>query len=208
METFKCGTLGNLAEPGARFSATAPNHPEALFARPQAFQAVGGKASNTFHKEPLCGTFNVLRVEPFCGTLKVLGVEPFCGTLKVLRVDPFCGTLKVLRVDPFCGTLKILRLEPFCGTFKVKTGTFLWNLQSFKTGTFLWNLDSSKSGTLMWNLAEPGARFSTTPKLYLQDPKLFKLLGKNNELGVRELLPSKLTYTLSNTPIFGWPGAS
>ena len=36
-----CGTSRNLAEPGARFRAAAPNHPEALLEEPQAFQAVG-----------------------------------------------------------------------------------------------------------------------------------------------------------------------
>ena len=38
-----CGTSRNLAEPGARFQAAAPNHPEALLEEPQAFQAVGEK---------------------------------------------------------------------------------------------------------------------------------------------------------------------
>ena len=33
----------NLAEPGARFPAAAPDHPEALLEEPQAFQAVGEK---------------------------------------------------------------------------------------------------------------------------------------------------------------------
>ena len=41
---FKSGTLmRNLAEPGARFRAAAPNHPEALLEEPQAFQVVGEK---------------------------------------------------------------------------------------------------------------------------------------------------------------------
>ena len=35
--------LRNLSEPGARFRAAAPNHPEALLEEPQAFQAVGEK---------------------------------------------------------------------------------------------------------------------------------------------------------------------
>ena len=35
--------MRNLAEPGARFRAAAPNHPEALLEEPQAFQAVGEK---------------------------------------------------------------------------------------------------------------------------------------------------------------------
>ena len=40
--TFKNGTcMRNLAEPGARFRAAAPNHPEALLEEPQTFQAVG-----------------------------------------------------------------------------------------------------------------------------------------------------------------------
>ena len=40
--TFKNGTcMRNLAEPGPRFRAAAPNHPEALLEEPQAFQAVG-----------------------------------------------------------------------------------------------------------------------------------------------------------------------
>ena len=33
--------MRNLAEPGPRFQATAPNDPEALLEEPQAFQAVG-----------------------------------------------------------------------------------------------------------------------------------------------------------------------
>ena len=37
--------MWNLGEPGARFPAAAPNHPEALLEEPQAFQAVGGKES-------------------------------------------------------------------------------------------------------------------------------------------------------------------
>ena len=40
-----CGTSRNFAEPGARFRAAAPNHPEALSEEPQAFQAVGEKIS-------------------------------------------------------------------------------------------------------------------------------------------------------------------
>ena len=35
--------MWNLAEPGSRFRAAAPNHPEALLEEPQAFQAVGEK---------------------------------------------------------------------------------------------------------------------------------------------------------------------
>ena len=38
-----CETARNLAEPGARFRAAAPNHHEALLEEPQAFQAVGEK---------------------------------------------------------------------------------------------------------------------------------------------------------------------
>ena len=46
MRTFKNGTLmWNLAEPGSRFRAAAPNHPEALLEEPQAFQAVGEKTN-------------------------------------------------------------------------------------------------------------------------------------------------------------------
>ena len=42
MKTFKSGTfLWNLAEPGSRFRAAAPNHPEALLEEPHAFQTVG-----------------------------------------------------------------------------------------------------------------------------------------------------------------------
>ena len=42
--TFKSGTfVRNFAEPGSRFRAAAPNHPEALLKEPQAFQAVGEK---------------------------------------------------------------------------------------------------------------------------------------------------------------------
>ena len=33
--------MRNLAQPGPRFRAAAPNHPEALLEEPQAFQAVG-----------------------------------------------------------------------------------------------------------------------------------------------------------------------
>ena len=44
LEPFKSGTSAwNLQEPGSRFSTAAPNHPKALLARPQAFQAVGEK---------------------------------------------------------------------------------------------------------------------------------------------------------------------
>ena len=39
--------MQNLAEPGPRFRAAAPNHPKALLEEPQAFQAVGVK-----HKHP------------------------------------------------------------------------------------------------------------------------------------------------------------
>ena len=35
--------MWNRAEPGSRFPAAAPNHPEALLEEPQAFQAIGGK---------------------------------------------------------------------------------------------------------------------------------------------------------------------
>ena len=35
--------MRNLAVPGARFRAAAPNHPGALLEEPQAFQAVGEK---------------------------------------------------------------------------------------------------------------------------------------------------------------------
>ena len=33
--------MWNVAEPGSRFRAAAPNHPEALLEEPQAFQGVG-----------------------------------------------------------------------------------------------------------------------------------------------------------------------
>ena len=47
VESFKCGTsMSKLGEAGSRFPAAAPNHPEALLARPQAFQAVGEKLGN------------------------------------------------------------------------------------------------------------------------------------------------------------------
>ena len=46
LRTFKSGTfMWNLGEPGARFPAAAPNHPEALLEEPQAFQAVGEKTA-------------------------------------------------------------------------------------------------------------------------------------------------------------------
>ena len=38
--------MWNLGEPGARFPAAAPNHPEALLEEPHAFQAVGEKHPN------------------------------------------------------------------------------------------------------------------------------------------------------------------
>ena len=38
--------MWNLAEPGSRFRAAAPNHPETLSEEPQAFQAVGEKLGN------------------------------------------------------------------------------------------------------------------------------------------------------------------
>ena len=40
-----CGTSRSLAEPGSRFRAAAPNHPEVLLEEPQAFQAVGESPS-------------------------------------------------------------------------------------------------------------------------------------------------------------------
>ena len=49
MEPRGCGTFQvrilyvEPREPGSRFLAAAPNHPETLLARPQAFQAVGEK---------------------------------------------------------------------------------------------------------------------------------------------------------------------
>ena len=55
--TFQNGTcMRNLAEPGSRFRAAAPNHPGALLEEPQAFQAVGEKKSfpniSVFPKHP------------------------------------------------------------------------------------------------------------------------------------------------------------
>ena len=41
--------LRNLSEPGARFRAAAPNHPEALLEEPQAFQAVREKSHLVGH---------------------------------------------------------------------------------------------------------------------------------------------------------------
>ena len=43
--------LRNLSEPGARFRAAAPNHPEALLEEPQAFQAVGKNSDPDFFKQ-------------------------------------------------------------------------------------------------------------------------------------------------------------
>ena len=48
--------MWKLGEPGARFPAAAPNHPEALLEEPQAFQAVGGKKwkkSKAIHRRVL-----------------------------------------------------------------------------------------------------------------------------------------------------------
>ena len=45
--------MWNLGEPGSRFRAAAPNHPEALLEEPQAFQAVGEKTEqNRFSDTP------------------------------------------------------------------------------------------------------------------------------------------------------------
>ena len=41
--------MRNLAEPGARFRAAAPNHPEALLEEPQAFQACGKNIAFFIH---------------------------------------------------------------------------------------------------------------------------------------------------------------
>ena len=42
LEPFQIETfMWNLAEPGSRFPAAAPNHPKALLEEPQAFQAAG-----------------------------------------------------------------------------------------------------------------------------------------------------------------------
>ena len=41
METGTLTFMRKLGEPGARFRAAAPNHPEALLEEPQAVQAVG-----------------------------------------------------------------------------------------------------------------------------------------------------------------------
>ena len=50
--TFKNGTfMRNFAEPGARFLATAPNHPGVLLEEPQAFQAVGEQENNEGNQE-------------------------------------------------------------------------------------------------------------------------------------------------------------
>ena len=66
--TFKNGTMRNLAEPGPRFWAAAPNHPKALLEEPQAFQAVGEKPdqpsytinSNCFAKDDANQIFRTL----------------------------------------------------------------------------------------------------------------------------------------------------
>ena len=42
--------MRNLAEPGARFRAAAPNHPGALLEEPQAFQADGEKKNIVEHR--------------------------------------------------------------------------------------------------------------------------------------------------------------
>ena len=52
--------MWNLGEPGARFRAAAPNHPEALLEEPQAFLAVGNK----HHPKPCLTPF-----EQVCLTL-------------------------------------------------------------------------------------------------------------------------------------------
>ena len=90
-------------------------------------------------------------------------MEPLCqtsGMRNLLSVETLlCGTLGEPLFGAFVGreTFQVCNLflrnlgkpEPLCGTF-VEPGTFMWNL----------------------NLAQ------TAPKLYGQDPKLFKLLGK------------------------------
>ena len=45
--------MWNFVEPGSRFRAAAPNHPEALLEEPQAFQAVGEKHGKTNYKKIL-----------------------------------------------------------------------------------------------------------------------------------------------------------
>ena len=45
------GEEWNLAEPGSRFRAAAPNHPEALLEEPQAFQAIGEKEQEKYKFE-------------------------------------------------------------------------------------------------------------------------------------------------------------
>ena len=56
--------MRNLAEPGSRFWAAAPNHPEALLEEPQAFQAVGGKKQNrTLWERTFFNVFKLAKVK-------------------------------------------------------------------------------------------------------------------------------------------------
>ena len=49
--------MWNLGEPGSRFRAAAPNHPEALLEEPQAFKLLGEKKRKFTQKGPSLASF-------------------------------------------------------------------------------------------------------------------------------------------------------
>ena len=118
----------NLGEPGSRFRAAAPNHPETLLEKPLSFSTCWGKMSHLSSR----GTAPEISTVPDLFFFRLppqvrwnLYVEP-CGTSTfnsgtflrnfaehtLVRVEP-----QLLRVESLCGTVgrgepELLRLEP------------------------------------------------------------------------------------------------
>ena len=139
--------MWNLGEPGSRFRAAAPKHPEALLEEPQAFQAVGEK------KKPMLNPNSCAMPQA-----KPMGSPNWSGFTRNFaksRLKPFAwnlGTACIHYLETFTwnfGTSWILYLEPWLGTW-APLGTLTWNpykLPNPLLGTLTWNLGTFQN----WN---------------------------------------------------------
>ena len=113
--------LRNLSEPGARFRAAAPNHPEALLEEPQAFQV---KA----HVKP----------------------QQLYAIYKFMQPSNWHIFVASQPTNPCLEPRNLRTLTWNLGTFTLGTllgnsepaGTFTWNPIVWNLGTFTWNLET------------------------------------------------------------------
>ena len=154
--TFKSGTfMWNLGEPGARFRAAAPNHPEAYWKSPKLFKLLGvNKNKPVWKPQQPRWTWNTSK--PLQKRSPLSKVKKLQNIKRKVHLEPLSGALKTSG-----GTYKFQTFTSkyrtfFSETFETLCSTCIWNLyvEPFSldvepwSETFTWNLYTE---ILMWS---------------------------------------------------------